>query len=96
MHLLIVGNWGGANIGGCFDRNAVELGHQVPLAETRLAMEAPTWLRRLNWHLWGHRTTRLHQFSNELVNICCEQKPDFLLAIGLDRLQAMLQHTLKA
>jgi hypothetical protein len=47
MHLLIVGNWGRANIGGCFDRNAVELGHQVPPAETRLAMEAPTWLRRL-------------------------------------------------
>jgi|CZKV01.1.fsa_nt_gi hypothetical protein len=83
MKLLIVGDRGGTNIGECFERSAVVLGHAVQLVEAREARRAPTWLRRFNWHLRGHRPTRLNQFSYELVNICRKQRPDVLLATGI-------------
>ena len=55
MTILLVGRRGGTNIGGCFERSAVELGHSVHFVEANLAMEAPACLRRFNWHLLGHR-----------------------------------------
>jgi spore maturation protein CgeB len=83
VRLLIVGNRGGTNVGECFERVALAAGHEARLIEARLAMEAPPWLRRLNWHLRGHRPTRLNRFSGEVLSVCCDWKPDLLLTTGL-------------
>jgi spore maturation protein CgeB len=83
MHLFIVGNRGGTNVGERFERAASRIGHSTRLLESKQAMEAPAWLRRFNWHLRGHRPTRLAEFSERLVKDCLDQKSDILLATGL-------------
>ena len=83
VRLLIVVNRGGTNVGECFERAALTAGHEVRLIEARLAMAAPSWLRRLNWHLCGHRPTRLNRFSVEVLSVCCDWKPNVILATGL-------------
>lgn len=82
LKLLIVGNRGGTNVGECFERAASSLGHEVRLIDARRAMEAPTWLRRFNWHFRGRRPTRLNQFSAEVLKLCRDWTPDLLLATG--------------
>ena len=83
VRLLIVGNRGGTNVGECFERAALAAGHEVRLIEARLAMEAPSWLRRFNWHLWGHRPTRLNRFSAGVLSVCRDWQPDVILTTGL-------------
>jgi hypothetical protein len=83
VRILIVGNRDGTNVGGSFERAALELGHEVYLLEARRAVEAPAWVRRFNWHLRGHRPTHLLKFSKQFVEVCTEQKPDVVLTTGL-------------
>lgn len=83
MRVLIVGNRGGTNIGGCFERAAQELGLQTHLLETRLATDGPAWLRRFNWWFRGKRPTWLHWFSHEVLKTCREWQPDQLIATGI-------------
>ena len=83
MRVLIVGNRGGTNIGGCFERAAQELGLQTHILETRLATDAPAWLRRFNWWFRGKRPTWLHWFSHEVLKTCREWHPDQLVATGI-------------
>jgi spore maturation protein CgeB len=83
VRLLIVGNRGGTNIGECFERAALAAGHEVRLIEARLAMKAPPWLRQLNWHLCGHRPTRLNRFSVGVLTACRDWKADAILTTGL-------------
>src|SRR5207249_3882693 len=81
--ILIVGNRGGTNIGECFERAAISFGLEVCLLESRRAMDAPSWLRRLNWHLRGHRPTKLGVFSEAVYQQCSAWRPDALLTTGL-------------
>ncbi len=83
MRVLIVGNRGGTNIGGCFERAAQELGLQTHILEMRLATDAPVWLRRFNWWFRGKRPTWLHWFSHEVLKTCREWHPDQLVATGI-------------
>ena len=83
MRLLIIGNRGGTNVGECFERAAVSSGVSVRLIEANQAMEAPQWLRRLNWHLRGHRPTRLHPFSDAVRQVCDDLQPHIVLTTGL-------------
>src|SRR5881409_2830225 len=81
--MLIVGNRGGTNVGECFERAANAQGLDVRLIESRHAMDAPVWLRRLNWHLRGHRPTKLGAFSEAVYQQCTVWRPDVLLTTGL-------------
>ncbi len=83
MRLLIAGNKGGTNIGGCFVRGATELGLEVKLLEARSATDAPQWLQRFNWWFRGKRPTWLHWFSQEVLKTCREWHPDQLVATGI-------------
>lgn len=83
MRVLIVGNRGGTNIGGCFERAAQEMGLQTRILEMRLATDAPAWLRRFNWWFRGKRPTWLHWFSHEVLETCREWHPDQLVATGI-------------
>ena len=82
MRLLIVGNRGGTNIGGCFVQAASELGLDVRLLEASSATDAPLWLRRFNWWFRGKRPTWLNWYGLELLNACRTWRPDWLLATG--------------
>ena len=83
MRLLIIGNRGGTNIGECFERAAAGARVEAKLVEARLAMNAPTWLRRFNWHCRGHRPTLLVEFGRAVLNLAGEFKPHVVLATGL-------------
>jgi len=83
VKLLIVGNRGGTNVGGCLEKGAEEMGLMVRVLESRLAMEAPAWLRRANWWLRGRRPTRLKQFSQDVVEQCREWKPEVMISTGM-------------
>ena len=60
----------------------MELGVPVSVIEAHRAMDGPAWLRRFQWHLMGHRPTRLSQFAAGVVQYCREQRPKVLLATG--------------
>ncbi len=83
MKILIVGNRDGTNVGGCFERAGAGQGLDVRLVESRLAMEAPGWLRRFNWWFRGKRPTRLKPFSEHVLEVCGHWGPDYLLATGI-------------
>src|SRR5437870_5729537 len=82
MKLMIVGNTGGTNIGGSLLRAALEIGLEAHLVESRLAMEAPTWVRRFNWWFRGRRPTWLGRFSSLLVDKAASLRPTWLLSTG--------------
>jgi len=86
--ILIVGNRGGTNVGECFERAANAVALDAHLMESRHAMDAPSWLRRLNLHLRGHRPTRLHSFSDAVYAHCVDWRPDVLLTTGIAPLRA--------
>jgi spore maturation protein CgeB len=79
---MILGNIGGTNIGGSLHRAASELGIEAHIIESKAAMEAPFWLRQLNWRLRGRRPTRLGSFSKELVEKAMAIRPALLLTTG--------------
>jgi hypothetical protein len=80
--LLIVGNRGGSNVGGSFERAAADLELAVSLIELCRAMDGPSWLRRFKWHVLGRRPTRLAEFGNDVASYCEEFRPKILLATG--------------
>ena len=82
VHLLIVGNRGGTNVGGSFECAARELALTVHMMQSADAAGSPVWLRRLRWHLLDRTPLRLEAFSAELVQFCRRVKPDLLLATG--------------
>jgi spore maturation protein CgeB len=88
VRLLIVGNRGGTNVGGCLEAAGAELGLDVRVLEARRAMEAPAPLRRVNWWLRGRRPTWLRWFGREAVATCRAWRPDGLIATGLAPLDA--------
>lgn len=81
--ILVVGNREGTNIGGAFERAAANLDVDLRLKESRLAMEAPLWIRRANWWLRGKRPPRLEQFGQHVVAQCRDWQPDYLISCGI-------------
>jgi spore maturation protein CgeB len=88
MQLLIVGNRGGTNVGGSFERSAHDLALGVHMMESEDATDGPAWLRRLKWHLLGRTPLRLEGFSAAVVQFCRRAKPDLLLTTGFAPIHA--------
>jgi spore maturation protein CgeB len=78
-----VGNRGGTNVGESFERTLIAAKGDVCLLEAHDAMRAPTWLRLFNWHVRGHRPTRLFEFSEHLVNTCESYHAQFVIVSGI-------------
>ena len=81
--LLIVGNRGGTNIGHSLGCAAARLGIRATLADACQSMQGPGWLRRCRWHLCGHQPLRLGRFSDTVLRLCEEYRPDVLLVTGI-------------
>lgn len=88
MKVLIIGNRDGTNIAGCFERAAPELRLDVRVVESRLATEAPLWLRRFNWWIRGRRPTWLHRFGRSVVELCRTWRPECVMTMGIAPLAA--------
>jgi spore maturation protein CgeB len=86
--VTIVGNCGGTNIGGSFERAARIAGLDFQVIEPRQAMEAPAWLRRFNWYFRGKRPTWLNSFSNQVVQSCARHKSEVVVVTGISGLNA--------
>jgi spore maturation protein CgeB len=88
MYVLILGNRGGTNVGGSFERSAHDLALGVHVMESKGATDGPALLRRLKWHLLDHTPLRLEVFSAAVVQFCRQAKPDLLLTTGLAPIHA--------
>lgn len=83
MKLLIVGIPSGTNVGESLYKAAQQLNLQTTFIDTRLAYQASALVRRFNWYLRGKRPTKLDSFSQYIVRVCHEIKPQVLLTTGL-------------
>ena len=92
MKILIIGNRAGTHIGGCFEKAALELNHDVQVLESHVAMAAPFWMRRYYWWFRGKRPAKLLEFGQAVLAVCQKWKPDYILATGIAPLdQAILK-----
>lgn len=83
MRIAIVGGEGGTKIGDSLRRAALRLGHGVELADSDRAFAGPSWLRRISWHLLGHRPPRLDAFGEAVLRSLRGARCDVLVATGL-------------
>jgi spore maturation protein CgeB len=83
LRLLIVGIPQPSHVGRHFLNAATSLGWEATLMDVHAAFAAPVWLRRVCWHLLGHRPPLLARFSQELVTRCKQLKPDLVLVTGI-------------
>lgn len=83
MSLTILGGTGGTNIGDAFFKAATSLNLNPVFFNTRLAYEAPKWLRTINWHLQGKYPSNLRAFSQQVVQACFSSQPKWLLTTGI-------------
>lgn len=83
MRLLIIGNSRPTHVGHHFLRAAISLGWDVEIMDLNAAYEAPLWMRRVCWHLMGHRPVHLRAFSDAVVARCHDFKPDWVLVTGI-------------
>lgn len=83
MSILIVGLFGGTNIGDAFFYAAKVLELQPSSLDSQLAYVSPKWLKQINWHLRGKYPSRLRDFSQKVVQECINTKPKLLISTGL-------------
>jgi spore maturation protein CgeB len=86
--IVVIGNRGGTNIGGSFERAAIAAGTQIEMIEQREATQAPSLVRRFNWHLRGHRPTWLNTFGARVVKFCKRHKSEAVVVTGIAPLTA--------
>ncbi len=88
MKILIVGNRGGTNVGGSFEKAAIAMNHEVSLLETDQAHQGPVWKRQWNWRFRSKRPLRLVPFSRGVVEACRQSRPKCLLVTGTGAVDA--------
>jgi spore maturation protein CgeB len=81
--LLIIGNPQPSHVGRHFLEAAKSLSWEVVLMDVAEAYTAPLWVRRVSWHLLGHRPARLSAFSATVVERCRMFRPDCVLVTGI-------------
>jgi spore maturation protein CgeB len=83
QRILIVGNPSITHIGAHLNQAANNLGLDVRFCDTREAFDGPVWLSKLNWWVRGHRPSALRKFSEQVVRVCKECEPAWVLSTGL-------------
>ncbi len=81
--LLIIGIPQPTHVGRHFLHAAESLSWLVELMDLSDAYAAPVWMRRICWHLMGHRPVYLGAFSAAVVRKCRAERPDLVLTTGL-------------
>ena len=83
MRLVIVGNEGGTNVGESFRRAAESIGFRIYFCNAKFAFDAAFLVSVINWKLLRHRPPYLNQFSQLVLQICNNVRPDILLTTGI-------------
>lgn len=83
VDLVIAGAQGGTNVGESFRNSCRSLNLNVELVDTRAAYEGSWLLKRLSWHLLGHRPVRLERYSRTLEEVCGRLQPRWFLSVGI-------------
>lgn len=94
--LLLVGQFGPGHVGRHFHDAATCLELAVACVDVTRAFEGPTWARRVSWHLYGHRPTRLRSFGRIVVDLCRTVRPTWMLATGFAPLDVATLETIGA
>lgn len=84
MKVLIVGNRGGTNVGGCLENAAAALGVESALLEPRDSMRGPLWLRKVNWWFRSRRPVWLESFGRRVVQKCIDARTSVMLVTGIN------------
>jgi spore maturation protein CgeB len=83
MSLFIVGVSGGSNIGGTFFKIAQRSNLNPVFFNSKLAYQAPKLVHYMNRYLRGKQPACLDSFSQDLLEVCSQQNPQWLLTTGI-------------
>ena len=83
QRLLIVGNPEPIHVGAHLLHAAQAVGLPVEFRNSAEAFVAAWPVAKFNWWLRGHRPSRLHAFSQEIVAVCRQLRPQYLLTTGV-------------
>jgi glycosyltransferase involved in cell wall biosynthesis len=83
LRLIIVGNPEEHHVGAHFLSAARQLGLQATLLDVREAHSRNVWVKRFFHRVLNRRPAHLNRFSQKLVELCRESKPDLLLVTGI-------------
>lgn len=81
--LIIVGQRGGTNVGASLERAASRVGLETRFVDAHDAWAAPRAVRAFTWRFRGHRPPRLSRTSRQLVELCRQAVPRWVLCTGL-------------
>ena len=81
--VLIVGNPEEHHVGAHFLSAARELGIEANLLDVREAHSRNLWLKRFFHRVLNRRPARLNRFSEAVVEMCRQAKPNLLLVTGI-------------
>lgn len=81
--LLIVGNPEEHHVGAHFLAAARQLGLNATLLDVREAHSRNVWVNRFFHRVLNRRPAHLNRFSQKLIELCRESKPELLLVTGI-------------
>ena len=81
--LLVIGNLSKEHVGGYFMEAASQSGIRAAGVDATSAYRAPAVIRKIYWHLLGHRPFRLAAFSREVREALDVHKPAVLVTTGI-------------
>lgn len=81
--ILIVGDAGGAHLGGSLHRAAVSLRIASQLVERGSAYDAPRVVQKFFWHFRDRRPPRILGYNEVLKGLARSLRPDTLIATGV-------------
>jgi hypothetical protein len=95
MRLLLIGNPSLTHVARHFCEAARERSIVTEIMDSDAAYRAPKWIRRIFWHLLGHRPAHLNAFGRQILATARLFKPDILLSTGVSPIPAPTLQTLR-
>jgi hypothetical protein len=86
--VLIVGNPAQIHVGAHLLLAGQQLNLQTEICDVSSAYRGPELLTKFYWQVLGHRPLRLHNFSQQVLEVCKRLKPKWLVATGISPIDA--------
>ena len=83
MKIIIVGGNGGTNVADALVKAAKFLNLDIGSFDIKSAYHAPKLVNQINWYLRGKYPSKLHWFSNQILQKCSQEQPKWLLTTGI-------------
>lgn len=80
--ILLIGNGNPQHVGCHLARAAASLDLDVRFCDVQSAYAGGWFWRQLNWRFLGHRPVRMDFFEKEVLQVCGEFSPEWLLTTG--------------